>query len=86
MIKVYVKTIWKGQVAVRQGYAEEAIKRGVGLIIKHKNETMVIPAERLKTLVAGKSVQCFRDYYGKRKPEHLIYFIWRPGTKQEALL
>lgn len=72
--------------AVRQGVAEEALLRNEGLIIKHENETMVLPAKKLKTLVAGKSKERFPDYYGKRRPEHLIYFSWRPGVKQEALL
>ena len=86
MIKVNVLTIWQGKVAIRQGVAEEAISRNEGLIIQHKSETMVIPARNLKVLVAGKSKELFKDYFGKRKPEHLIYFIFRPQVKQESLL
>lgn len=86
MIETRIKTIFQGKVGIREQFVNEALRRGEGLIIKHKQETMVIPANKLKALVAGKSDKRFPDYYGKRKPEYLIYFFFRPGTKQEALL
>lgn len=86
MIEIRVNTLWQGKVAIRQGVAEEALKRNEGLLIRHKDESMAIPADKLKTLVAGKSEERFKDYYGKRRPEHLVYFVWRPTVKQGALL
>jgi hypothetical protein len=86
MILIKAKTLFQGKVGIREQFIKEAIKKKEGLLIRHKNESMAIPFNKLKELIAGKSAQRFPDYYGRRKPEHLIYFFFRPQTTQGAML
>ena len=86
MIEVQVKTLWQGKVGIRDRYVKEAIERKEGILIRHGQESMAIPFNKLKELIAGKSDRRFKDYFGQTKPQYLIYFVFRPQVKQGSLV
>lgn len=85
MIKVKVKTIWQGKVAVRDKYIDEAKATGQGLIIAHKGASMVIPNDEIGNLITGYSERFFADRFSDKKHQ-LVYFNWKPTEVQPALM
>lgn len=85
MIKVKVKTIWEGKVAVRDKYIDEARATGQGLIITHKQGFMVIPNEEINSRIDSYSEQFFADHFSDKKHQ-LVYFLWKPTRAQLELI
>lgn len=85
MIKLEVKSIWQGKVAIRQKYLEQAYKNKKGLEIHHAGSIMLIPFDKIKDSVVAKSE---KSVYDKFKGEYhwLIYFNWKPTILQKQLL
>lgn len=85
MIEVYVKTLWKEQVGIRERFVIEALERTEGILVRHRGEVMAIPAAKVREKVIGKSARRFQDYFGRSLPQHLYYFKWAPLVKQLPL-
>lgn len=86
MVEVRVKTLWQGKVGIREQFVTEALRLNSGLLIRHKKDSMPIPADKVKEMIDSYSTERFKDFYGQRKPERLIYYAWKPLVKQGALL
>ena len=90
MVEVQVTTLWQGKVGIREGFVQEALRAKQGLLIRlkqrGKQESMVIPADEVKDMIDSFSAGKFRDQYGRRRPERLVYFVWKPMVKQGTLL
>ena len=86
MIEVNVKTIWQGKVAIREKYYWLAKTKRENLLIKVKNDVMIIPFQLLLEKVVTKSEKPVIDKFSDPPEYHyLIYFDWKPTTKQEEL-
>jgi len=86
MIETRVKTLWQGKVGIREQFVREALRLKQGLLIRHGKDFMAIPAGKVKEMIDSKSETRFKDYFGMRKPEYLIYYVWRPTVKQGSLV
>lgn len=85
MIRVIVKTMWNGKVAIRDKYVDEALDMGEGIALVHGDDVMEIPANELKHKIIGRSESPVRDKFSRDK-HFLIYFEWIPDCKQAMLL
>ena len=86
MIEISVKTLWQGKVGIREQFVKEALRLKQGLLVRHGKDFMAIPAVRVKEMIDSKSETRFTDYFGIRKPEYLVYYVWRPTVKQGSLV
>jgi hypothetical protein len=85
MIRVEVKTIWQGKVAVRDKYVDMALDNREGLIIVHSDDVMVIPFHGIQDRISGRSELPVKDRFSRDK-HFLIYFNWQPDVKQAMLI
>ena len=83
MIKVHVNTTWKGQVAIRNKYVDEALRRGEGLEIICNKISMVIPADQIRDRIRGKR-EGIPDKFSN-EIHTLYYFIWSIGVKPDEI-
>ena len=84
MIKIKVKTIWQGQVAIRDKYLKQSQETGEDILIIHGSDQMVIPyltAHKYK----AKSEFPVRDKFS-RESHYLLYYQWSPSVIQESLI
>lgn len=86
MVKIKVKSTWQGKIAIRSKYLLEAEKNGEGIIIEHNGQQMVIPANEIRSRVAGVSEKPVGDRFGSKEKHYLIYFEFKPDIKQTVLL
>lgn len=84
-MNIKVKTIFQGQVGIRDKYIDEAISKRESLEITHQGGIMEIPYDRIKDKIVGKSDRPFQDRYSN-KFHFLIYFLWNPSPNQKRLL
>ena len=84
MIKIKIKSIWMGQVGIRDKYIAQAREGKEDICITKGNDFMVIPFFNLDEAIIGKSEFPFKDKYSKES-HYLIYFNWRPITLQKKL-
>jgi hypothetical protein len=85
MVKVDVRTIWMGKVAIRDKYVDEALDMGEGIVIAHGDDFMEIPANEIKRKIIGRSELPVKDKFSRAK-HFLIYFKWEASAKQAVLL
>ena len=85
MIKVPVRTIWKGTVGVRDKYVIRGKKSRQGLLILHGDGAMVVAWEDLDRRCVGRSELPMGDRFSSEK-HYLLYYDWKPMEKQAALL
>ena len=85
MIQLRVKSIWKGQVGIRDKYVNQALRENKGLEIICQGEFMIIPATEVKEKITGKSKEHFKDKFSEEW-HYLIYFSWEANDKQTKLL
>ena len=81
MIKKEVKKLYRGCISVRDGWVNQAIKKG-GLQIKYQNESMFFDPAYLKTLTFSQTVQ---SKYGNSSYK-LADIEWRPIDKNQGNL
>lgn len=86
MVEIRIKTLWQGKVGVREQFVKEALQLKQGLLIRHGKDSMAIPADKVKEMIDGKSGMRFMDQFGLKKPEYLIYYVWKPTVKQGVLV
>jgi len=55
MVKVKVRTIWKGLVAIRDKYIKQAYEEKVGIQISHGKESIFIPYEEIESKIVTES-------------------------------
>lgn len=88
-MKLQVETIWKGYVAIRDKYYDEAIAKHLDLVLIYRAKKMTIPADKVAQKAAFKSQKPFVDRYSKAK-HYLYYFTWKEDKpleiKQQTLL
>jgi len=85
VIKIKVKSTWQGKVGIRDKYVNQAIREKQGLDISCQGEFMIIPAEKVKEKMIGKSQKHFKDKFSEEW-HYLIYFNWKPNNRQGKLL
>ena len=84
-IPVEVKTVWQGQVGIRDKYVDEARQLKESLLIGVGNERMLIRFDELEDKIASVSDFPFIDKFSNKK-HYLYYFEWKPIAKQGCLL
>ncbi len=84
MKRIKVKTLWRGQIGVRDKLVDEARGKGEGITFLHNNETMQIKADDIPVKIVGRSEKPFNDRFSRDK-HYLIYFDWCPDAAQERL-
>jgi len=83
MVRVKVKTVWQGKVAVRDRYVAECREKEQDLVIDHNGGSMRIPWHKIDKKTDGVSREIHRDRYGKTTGGHrLVYFLWKPTVEQ----
>lgn len=86
-MKIKVKTIWQGKVALRKRkYVEKAINENLPLEIQHKGWTMTIDPRDIPQKIVGQSEQPVYDKFGKEPPDYLVYFNWKPDIRPQDSL
>lgn len=83
MIRVKVRTIFRGQVAIHEKYLENALKKGLQIVFQER--IMSIPMEEVRQKIKGKSHEPFKDRY-TGEPYHLFYLDWRPDKEVQNKL
>lgn len=83
-VKIKVKTLWRGCVAVHEKYYSLAVGgKGivpVDLVVAHAGRLMTIPAGQARALAKGKSTRPFLDK-STGKPYWLVYYKWNPDPE-----
>lgn len=79
MIKVRVKTLWQGQVGVRDKYLKEADQKKEDLVIVVDEETMTISSAELRSRIKAKSDRPFKDRFSNQS-HWLYYYDWKPDN------
>jgi hypothetical protein len=74
MVKVKVRTIWKGLVAIRDKYIKQAYEEKVGIQISHGKESIFIPYEEIESKIVTESDKISDNY--SNEMHKLIYFRW----------
>jgi hypothetical protein len=86
-VKAVAKTIWKGQVAIRDKFVNKLREEGTDtdeLVIRHEKEYMTIPKFMLDQKIRMVSKDYFKDKFGR--PSHkLVYFLWEPDTVEKKI-
>ena len=85
MIKVEVKTIFQGRVAIRDRYVNESLANMEDILIVHGSDQMLIPYQ-IADKYAAKSEYPVRDKYNKNESHYLLYYNWLPTVKQGTML
>lgn len=84
MLKLTVKSIWKGRVAIRDKYLSQAFKEG--LQVKYEGSVMTLATKEVEGKIKGRSEKPVFDKFNNEY-HHLIYFAWHPDdVNQEKLL
>jgi len=84
MIKIKARSLWQGQVGLRDKYYREAIKNKDGLEIYYKDQVMIIPAEEVDKKCRGISKEFFQDRFSNERHQ-LVYFDWKPEPALPSL-
>ena len=85
MISLKIKTIWQGKVGIREKYLVRARRHNEDILIVKSHEQMLIPVDKLQSLIVGRSDKPFKDKFHGEK-HYLFYFLWKPTIKQTKLL
>lgn len=85
MIKVRIVSQYMGRCAIRDKYVKEALDKKEDLIIEYNNKLMLIPFNKIKKSIIGKSEKPYPDYFSN-KWHFLLYFKWKPKIIQKILL
>lgn len=80
-MKLPVKTLWQGKVAVRDKFIHEAFQNKEQVVITHNGQRMVLNWDKLKEKLVGKSDKPFKDEFSKEK-HYLYYYWWRPDKNE----
>ena len=80
MIKVKVKTVYQGQVAIRDKYLNQAMKTCQGILITHGKDQMLIRDTEVHKYKA-RSLNPVKDRYSKEY-HYLVYYDWKPTARQ----
>lgn len=83
-IKIRVKTLWLGQVGVRDKYIQEAEQNGHDLEIHHKGQIMTIPHQWIGRRIHARSETPFYDRFNGQE-HYLVYFLWQPDPEPQTL-
>lgn len=81
-----VKTLWNGQVAIRQQFLDQAYLEKKAIIIIHDKASMRINYTDFKERCCARSDRQYRDKFNKNKPGYLYYFQWEPDNEQGSLI
>jgi len=85
MVKIQVKSIWQGKIALRDKYFKEAEANGEGITIEYNGERMTLSTKEIRTRMTGVSERPVFDKFSNSK-HYLCYYDWRPNVKQTILL
>lgn len=85
MKEIKVKTIWMGKIGVRDKFINKAIENNEDLCFLKGDDYMIIPWDDIREKIVGKSENPVFDKF-KGEYHYLIYFNWKPTTKQQKLL
>lgn len=85
MIKIAIKSLWRGQVAVHRKYVKQAILAGQGLIFTLQGQQMVIAPQDVRGAIRFVSQELFIDRF-THEEYRLVYFDWNPNVIQGVLL
>jgi hypothetical protein len=84
MIQVKIKSIWQGTIGVNEKYIVEAKSKFEDLYFWKGDDGMIVEWETIDNLICGRTERPFIDRFGG-EPYHLVYFQWKPSTKQKTL-
>jgi hypothetical protein len=84
-LKIKLKSLWQGQVGIRDKYLAEVRKTYQGIVFQYDGKEMEIPYEKLQESIVGKSDRPFQDKYS-REWHYLVYFIWKPREDLQGKL
>jgi hypothetical protein len=85
MITIPVKTLFQGDVGIRDRYIKEAKDTGQSITVVREDGAMLIPNNEMKARCKGRSKKKFMDRFG-RDGHYLYYFNWKPDATQRELL
>ena len=83
-IDIKVKTLWNGQVALRDKQVVDAQTDMMNINVFHKGQVMQIPFLELDRLRVSVSEHRYRDKYSK-EGHFLYYYKWVPTIEQGAM-
>ncbi len=78
MIKIKVKSIWQGCVAIRDKYYKEAIETNQSIQVTVGKESYLIENPKK---YAYKSNRAFKDKFSGQS-HFLYYYTWKPAVKE----
>ena len=73
-----------GKIAVRDKYVVRSQEQKEDFLIKHNENMMKIPYNKIEELMVGKSEFPIEDKFSNKK-HYLIYFQWNPSIRQQVL-
>ena len=84
-VRIKIKTLFQGKVAINEKYFLEADKNEDSLIFEHNGSIMEISYEDIAMDIVGVSKDRFKDNFGKGS-YRLLYYKWKPTIRQQVLL
>lgn len=85
MITIPVKSIWQGQVGIRDRFIKEAKDTGQSITVVRKDGAMLIQNKEMKKRCTGRSSKKFYDRFGGDS-HYLYYFDWKPDVTQGVMI
>mgnify|MGYP003394573029 CR=1 FL=1 len=82
MINVKVKSLWQGQVGVRDKYIREAKSTQQDILITCDGRRLLIKYDEIDRLIRGRSAVAFRDKFSNAR-HYLYYFNWLKESESE---
>lgn len=83
-LSVKIKTIWQGQVGLRDKYIKKVRDGGYDLEIRHEDKVMTIPNNLLEKKIHARSEKPFYDRFSGNE-HYLLYFLWQPDIDPPTL-
>lgn len=81
---IKVKTLFQGQIAIRDKYIKKAERTGEDILIFHDNQVMEIQNKDIRPKALARSRFQVRDKYSKES-HYLFYYKWLPTKGQKTL-
>lgn len=83
---VRVKTLWQDRAWVADHVLNECLKKGEGLILKYKDETMAVPAAKIDPKYWLKGQEMYRDKFARRDYRLFgIHFVADKKPEQDQM-
>jgi len=84
-IVIKIRSIWNGQVGIRDKYVKDAVEYNYDLYIVYGDRRMTLENNKIAKSIKGRSNNKFKDKFSNEW-HYLIYFDWKPNEIKQIEL